>query len=80
MQEAQRLKPMFLNKAPLRPVLSSDVMNQAQIDIVDMNNKEVTVGCDTFKYILVALDVFSHFIFLRPLKSKSSGEVVAHIF
>ena len=29
MHEAQRLKPIFLNKAPLHLVLSSDVMNQS---------------------------------------------------
>ena len=46
-----------------------------QIDLVDMKNNKVTVGSDTFKYILVVLDVFSRYIFLRPLKSKSSGEV-----
>ena len=56
MHEAQRLKPIFLNKAPLRPVLSSDVMNQVQIDLVDMKNNEVTIGSDTFRYILVVLD------------------------
>ena len=83
MHEVQRLKPMFLNKAPLHPVLSSGVMNQVQIDLVDMKNNEVTVGSETFRYILVLLDVFSRFIFLRPMKSKSSSEVASillHIF
>lgn len=83
MHEAQRLKPMFLNKAPLHPVLSSGVMNQVQIDLVDMKNNKVMIGSETFRYILVMLDVFSRFIFLRPLKTKSSSEVASillHIF
>ena len=83
MHKAQRLKPIFLNKAPLRPVLSSGVMNQVQIDLVDMKNNKVTVGSETFRYILVMLDVFSRFIFLRPMKTKSSSEVASillHIF
>ena len=83
MHEVQKLKPMFLNKAPLHPVLSSGAMNQVQIDQVDMKNNEVTVGSETFRYILVLLDVFSRFIFLRPMKSKSSSEVASillHIF
>ena len=83
LHKAQRLKPMFLNKAPLRPVLSSGVMKQVQIDLVDMKNNKVTLGSETFRYILVVLDVFSRFIFLRPLKTKSSSEVASvllHIF
>ena len=80
MLKAQRLKPVFLNKAHLHPVTSSGVMNQVQIDLVDMKNNKVTVDFETFRYILVVLDIFSHFLFLRPLKTKSSAEVVEDIF
>ena len=31
-----------------------------------------------YRYVLVVLDVFSRFIFLRPLQSKSSTEVATH--
>lgn len=57
-----------MNKAPLKPVKSLSVMHQVQIDLVDMRSSKVTVGSETFSYILVALDVFSRFIFLRALK------------
>ena len=77
MHKAQRLKPVFLNKAPLHPVTSSGVMNQVQIDLVDMKSNKVTVESETFRYILVMLDVFSRYVFLRPLKSKSSAEVAS---
>ena len=79
MHEAQRLKPTFLNKAPLKPVQSSAVMNQVQIDLVDMRSSKVSVGSDTFCYILVVLDVFSRFILLRALKTKSSAEVATQL-
>lgn len=77
MHKAQRLKPTFMNKAPIHPVTSSSVMNQVQIDLVDMTSKKVTLDSETYRYILVLLDVFSRFLFLRPLKSKSSAEVAA---
>ena len=75
MHKAQRVKPIFMNKAPLHPVKSSGVMHQVQVDLVDMKTYPATVESQCFKYILVMLDVFSRFIFLRPLKSKSASEV-----
>ena len=33
----------------------------------------------TFRYVLVVLDVFSRYVFLRPLQSKSSAEVATHV-
>ena len=77
LNKAQRLKPSFMNKAPLRPVKSSGVMHHVQVDLVDMKNNAVTVGAQKFKYILVMLDVFSRYIYLRPLTSKSSAEVAS---
>ena len=48
------------------------------MDIVDMNRNPVEISEDkVFRYVLVVLDVFSRFIFLRPLQSKSSTEVAA---
>ena len=44
MHRAQCLKPTFLNKPPLKPVQSSAVMNQVQVDLVDMRSSKVTVG------------------------------------
>ena len=57
MHKSQRLKPTFLNKAPLHPVTSSSVMNQVQIDLVDMKNNKVTIGLETYRYILVLYSV-----------------------
>ena len=77
--KAQRLNPEFKNKADLVPVKSGGVPNQVQIDLVDINKYnpvpiEGTLNMH-YRYILVVLDIFSQFLFLRPLKSKSSSEV-----
>lgn len=69
----QKLKPKFTNKAPLRPVQSSRVWEQVQADLVTMT--ACTFKGYTFVYVLSVLDVFSRFLILRPLTSKSSGEV-----
>ena len=77
--KAQRVNPKFINKVPMKPVQSSDVLNQVQIDLVDMSNSpSSSTICSqklTYRYILVVLDVFSRFCFLRALQSKSSSEV-----
>ena len=52
-------------------------MHHVQVDLVDMKNNAVTIGAQKFKYILVMLDVFSRYIYLRPLTSKSSAEVAS---
>jgi IS30 family transposase len=49
------------------------------MDIVDMQRSPVESTGNTYKYVLVFLDVCSRFIFLRPLQSKSSAEVATHV-
>ena len=71
----QELKPTFRNKAPLKPVESSGVWKQVQADLVSMEQMPSTVGNTTYKYILSVIDVFSRFLILRPLTSKSSQEI-----
>lgn len=79
--KAQRLNPEFKNKADLVPVKSSGVLNQVQIDLVDMSKYPVpiegTLNNMHYRYILVVLDTFSRFLFLRALRSKSSSEVAS---
>ena len=45
------------------------------MDLVDMQNSPVENNGKTFKYVIVVPDVFSRFIFLRALQSKSSIEI-----
>ena len=62
----------------LKPVTSKEVMNGIQMDIVDMTRNPVEISEDKlYRYVLVVLDVFSRFIFLRPFQSKSSTEVAS---
>ena len=77
----QRIHPKFTNKLPLKPVQSAKVLNQVQIDLVDMSASPSTTDTPgvTYKYILVVLDVFSRFCFLRPLQSKSSSEIAQRL-
>ena len=78
-QTSQQLHPNFINKQPLKPVTSHRVMDQIQMDIVDMQRSPAESMGSTYKYVLVVLDVFSRFIFLRPLQSKSSTEIATYV-
>ena len=74
----QQIHPSFKNKQKLKPITSKEVMNRIQMDIVDMMRNPVEISKDeVYRYVLVVLDVFSRFIFLRPLQSKSSTEVAS---
>ena len=77
-QNRQQINQQIHHKQKLKPVTSKEVMNRIQMDIVDMNRSPVEISEDkVFRYVLVVLVVFSRFIFLRPLRSKSSTEVAA---
>ena len=78
-QSNQQLNPTFMNKQPIKPVDSKQVMGQVQMDIVDLQRSAIELDGKVFKYVLVVMDVFSRFIFLRPLQGKSSLEVASHI-
>ena len=60
---------------------SSRVWEQVQANLVTMT--ACTFKGYTFVYVLSVLDVFSRFLILRPLTSKSSGEMadaLSHVF
>ena len=80
---SQRLNPLFRNKPALIPVTSEGVFDQVQMDLVTMEHSTVLKGNQTFKFVLVVLDIFSRFMFLRPLETKFSAEVakqLVHLF
>ena len=55
-------------------------MGRIQMDIVDITKSPVRITQDkTYQYVLAVLDVFSRFIILRPLQTKSSAEVATHV-
>ena len=46
-----------------------------QADLVSMEHMPCTVGETTYKHVLSVIDVFSRFLILRPVASKSVAEV-----
>ena len=78
MKQQQKLRPLFQNKAPLRPIRASKVQERYQADLVSMVTMPVTIDGDTYKYMSV-IDIFSRFRFLRPLQTKETSEVAEHL-
>ena len=72
-------KPVFSNVAPLIPIVAQEVMERNEIDLVDMQSLEHRRPGTEFKYVLSVEDVFSHYIFLGPLRTKTSDEVAQEL-
>ena len=52
MKQPQKVKPLFQNKAPLRPIRASKVQERHQVDLVSMVSMPATIDGDTYKYIM----------------------------
>lgn len=79
MKETQKIRPLFQNKAPLRPIKAGKVQERHQVDLVNMQSMPITIDGITYKYIMSVIDIFSRFVFLRPLQSKESAEVAENL-
>lgn len=79
MKQCQKLRPLFQNKAPLRPIKAIRVQERHQVDLVSMASMPATIDDDTYKYIMSVIDIFSRFVILRPLQTKESSEVAEHL-
>ena len=66
---------VFGNKPPLRPVGASTVQSTHLIDLVSFENYPTERNGSIYKYVLSVLDIFSRFLQLRPLQSKTPREV-----
>lgn len=69
-------KARFTNKPDLRPITAKQPMNRIQADLVDLG---LDLQRDGTRYVLVLLDVFSRYLWLKPLKQKKPVEVVKHL-
>ena len=78
MKQKQKFRPLFQNKAPLRPIRASKVQERHQVDLVGMVSMSATMDVDTYKYMSV-IDIFSRFFFLRLLQTKETSEVAEHL-
>ena len=65
--------PIFSNKEHLKPVIATKPMKRCQINLVVFeNNPSDDEHGNVYKYALSCLDVFSRYLFLRRMKSKST--------
>ena len=44
-----------------------------------MASMPATIDGDTYKYIMSVIDIFSRFLFLRPLQTKETSQVAEHL-
>ncbi|CAF3919382.1 unnamed protein product [Rotaria sp. Silwood1] len=71
--ERGRMRPVFSNKGPSKLIQAKQVFERLQVDLVDLSRRPVTENGIEYRYVLVVVDIFSRYLFLRPLTSKSSG-------
>ncbi|XP_068741902.1 KRAB-A domain-containing protein 2-like [Montipora capricornis] len=76
---SQKMNARFQNKAIQRPIRAKTVQVRHQIDLVDMKKSAVSKNGKTYKYILTVQDVFSRYLWLRPLTGKSSKLVAREL-
>ena len=78
-EEYFKSNPIFSNKPPLTPVFSKSVQGCNQIDLADMRSMAVSTNGTQYNYVLSVLDVFSRYLWLRPLSGKNSAEVLKNL-
>ena len=49
------------------------------VSMASMPSMPATIDGDTYKYIMSVIDIFSRFVFLRPLQTKESSEVAENL-
>ena len=73
----QQLNVKFTNKPPLKPVVANHVNERHQIDLMDMGKMKMCQHeSNWYRYILTIVDVFSRYIWLWPMITKKSSEVL----
>jgi IS30 family transposase len=68
-----KVKPAFKNRPPMRTVEAVCVMDRVQADLVNLDN--ISNDRSDFKYVVSVFDIFSRYLWLRPVKDKSSETV-----
>ena len=52
-------------------------MDQLQVDLVDLTARPSVQGSFTYRYVFACLDVFSRFLVLAPMQSKTADEAAS---
>jgi hypothetical protein len=68
-----QMHPIFSNKGPKKIIQAEEVFERLQVDLVDLTRRPVVENDVEYRYVLVVVDIFSRYLFLRPLTSKNSG-------
>jgi hypothetical protein len=74
--QKQESNQLFKKKTKMRhyfPTTSKFKFEILQADLVDMS--DISVANQNYKYLLVCIDVFSRFAFVKPMKNKKSETV-----
>ena len=69
-KQQQKVRPLFQNKAPLRPIRASRVQERHQVDLVSMISMPATIDGDTYKYIMSVIDISVDFFSYALFKQK----------
>ena len=75
----QLLKARFDNKPILHPTRANEVNVRHQCDLVDLQKWDVCYRGVRYRYVLSILDVFSRYVWLRPLTGKKSADIAEHM-
>ena len=75
-EEHCKRNPVFLNKAPLQPVISHTVNSRHQIDLVNFEDFPQLRDGEIFSYVLAVEDIFSRYLFLYATTSKEPQEIL----
>ena len=69
-----------LQATPLKPIRARDVQVRHQVDLTDLGKRgRVELKGTVYRYVLSVMDVFSRFIWLRPLPIENSRAVAAEL-
>lgn len=73
--ESYTLHKDVKRKFPRNRVHVSSIDEQWDCDLIDLTN--VSKHNDSFKYVLICIDIFSRYVWLQPLKNKKGLDVAA---
>ena len=70
-------KQVFQAVQPARgKIVSESLDSRWMMDLIQFNNKPVEVGRKTWRFVLVAINVFDRYLYALPLESKEPKEVL----
>ena len=64
--------PKFTNVPKQKVITATNVGERWQIDLMDMRRESIEYRGESYQYILTVMDIYSRYVFLRPLTNKTS--------